>query len=182
MNLNLISATSTRLADMLHKKWLAHRGIYASPTSNISRKSTLICQNGSIYIGSRTILKPHSVLHTGPNGSIRLGSNCSVNYNCVLYGHGGLVIGNDVRIGAGTIIIPSEHVYHGLEPITTQGTVNKGIVIGNDVWIGANCSILDGVSIGAHVVIGAGSVVTKSIPSNSVAYGVPAAVRRPTSR
>ena len=51
-----------------------------------------------------------------------------------------------------------------------------GIFIGNNVWIGANCCILPNVHIGDNCVIGAGSVVTKDIPSNSVAAGNPAKV------
>ena len=50
------------------------------------------------------------------------------------------------------------------------------IRIGNDVWVGANVTILPGVTIGDNVVIGAGAVVTKDIPDNSLALGVPARV------
>ena len=52
----------------------------------------------------------------------------------------------------------------------------KEIKIGDDVWIGANVTILPGVTIGNNVVIGAGAVVTKDIPDNSLAVGVPARV------
>lgn len=54
--------------------------------------------------------------------------------------------------------------------------ITKPITIGNDVYIGNNVILLPGVSIGNNVVIGAGAVVTKNIPSNSVAVGVPAKV------
>ena len=50
--------------------------------------------------------------------------------------------------------------------------------IGNNVWIGAGAIILPGVTIGDNTVIGAGSVVTKDIPANSVAFGVPCKVQR----
>lgn len=52
------------------------------------------------------------------------------------------------------------------------------VTIENDVWIGANCQILKGVTIGARSVIGAGSVVTKSIPADSIAVGNPCKVIR----
>ena len=52
------------------------------------------------------------------------------------------------------------------------------IRIGNDVWLGANVTILPGVSIGDNVVVGAGAVVTKDIPDNSLAVGVPARVMK----
>ena len=50
------------------------------------------------------------------------------------------------------------------------------IRIGNDVWLGANVTILPGVTIGDNVIVGAGAVVTKDIPDNSLALGVPARV------
>ncbi|MDP3816902.1 DapH/DapD/GlmU-related protein, partial [Pseudomonas sp.] len=53
---------------------------------------------------------------------------------------------------------------------------SSGITIQNDVWVGANVTILKGVTVGEGVIIAAGSVVTKSIPSYSVAAGVPAKV------
>ena len=54
----------------------------------------------------------------------------------------------------------------------------KPVKIGNNVWIGANCTVLAGVEIGDNSVIGAGSVVTKSIPKNVVAVGVPCKILR----
>ncbi|HEY9610735.1 hypothetical protein [Allocoleopsis sp.] len=58
----------------------------------------------------------------------------------------------------------------------------RPIQIGNRVWCGINVTILAGVSIGDDVVIGAGSLVCKDIPSNSIAVGVPAKVIRPIVR
>jgi acetyltransferase-like isoleucine patch superfamily enzyme len=57
-----------------------------------------------------------------------------------------------------------------------SGVTARGIVIEDGVWIAAGCRILDGVRIGRHAVIGAGSVVTTSIPAEAVAVGVPARV------
>ena len=56
--------------------------------------------------------------------------------------------------------------------------VAKPVTIGNNVWLGANVTVLAGVSIGDNAVIGAGSVVTRSIPANVVAVGVPCRVLR----
>ena len=53
---------------------------------------------------------------------------------------------------------------------------SKPITVGNDVWIGGNCTILPGVTIGNNVIIVAGAVVTKDIPDNCIAAGVPAKV------
>jgi acetyltransferase-like isoleucine patch superfamily enzyme len=80
-----------------------------------------------------------------------------------------------VRIAANTTIIPANHNFSNLEkPIRKQGLTKEGIKIEDDVWIGSGCRILDGVKIGKGAVIGAGSVVTSSVPSNTVYGGVPA--------
>ena len=50
------------------------------------------------------------------------------------------------------------------------------VVIGDDVWIGANAVILPGVTIGSHVVVAAGAVVTKDVPANTLVGGVPAKI------
>ena len=81
-----------------------------------------------------------------------------------------------VKFGDNVFIAPNCGFYTAGHPIEYQ-LRNKGleyaepIVVGNNVWIGGNCCVLPGVTIGDNVVIGAGSVVNKNIPSNSVAVG-----------
>jgi acetyltransferase-like isoleucine patch superfamily enzyme len=129
---------------------------------------------GSITVGSRTVIHTNAILATY-GGSIKIGENVSINPFSVLYGHGGLTIGNNTRIATGVTIIPVNHVFNDCEnPIYQQGLSQLGITIADDVWIGANCCILDGITVGTGAVIGAGSVVTKSIPSNEVWAGNPA--------
>jgi acetyltransferase-like isoleucine patch superfamily enzyme len=132
--------------------------------------------NSSIEIGENTWLFYHCMLNSS-GGWIKIGSNCTVNSFAVLYGHGGLEIGNDVRISAHVVIMPMNHIYKNPSlPIWMQGETRKGIKIEDDVWIGAGTKILDGVKIGEGSVIGAGAVVTKDVPPFSVAVGVPAKV------
>ena len=88
-----------------------------------------------------------------------------------------VTIGNDVFIG------PNCGIYtagHPIDYITRNEGIEygKSITIGNNVWIGGNVCILPGVKIGDNVVIGAGSVVNKDIPSNSVAVGNPCKVKK----
>lgn len=110
-------------------------------------------------------------------GYIKIGRDCSIQYGCLLYGVGGLEIGDNTRIAAHTVITPMNHIFSDPNvPIWRQGETAVGIKIGNDVWIGSDVKILDGVEIGDGSVIGAGSIVTKSIPPYSVALGVPAKV------
>ena len=127
----------------------------------------------NIIIGEGTRISPDAML-IPQQGYIRIGRNCTIQYGSMLYGVGGLEIGDDSRIAAHTMITPMNHVYDDPEvPIWRQGETARGITVGRDVWIGANVKIVDGVTIGDGSVVGAGSVVTKSIPPGSVAVGVP---------
>lgn len=130
--------------------------------------------HGSIEIDERSTIH-HATIVATYGGIIRIGRNVSINPYSVLYGHGGLLIGENTRIATSTIIVASNHKFsrHDI-PICQQGLDQKGIVIGKDVWIGANCCVLDGVEIGDGVVIGAGSIVNKSVPCNQVWAGNPA--------
>jgi len=135
-----------------------------------------------IFLGRECLIHPYAML-LAFGGGIELGDYCSVNPFCVLYGHGGLRIGNRVRIAAQTVIVPANHTFARLDvPIMLQPVAARGIVISDDVWIGAGARILDGVTIGAGAVVAAGAVVTTDIPALAVVAGVPARVvkwRRP---
>ncbi len=122
----------------------------------------------SCRIGVGVILDPRG-------GFIRMGNHCSVNPYCVLYGHGGLTIGNDVRIAAHVVIVPANHIFADRDrPIRVQGATREGIVIEDDVWIGAGARILDGVTIAKGCVIAAGAVLRESTAPYGVYAGVPA--------
>ncbi|MGE5280070.1 MAG: acyltransferase [Deltaproteobacteria bacterium] len=133
---------------------------------------------GSIEIGDATTIYPFALLKAN-NGAIRIGRSCTVNDYAVVYGYGGVTIGDDVHIASHCVIVASEH------DMALLGTgrfsremIGKGIRIEASVWIGAHVVVLDGVTIGAGSVIGAGAVVARDIPPHSLALGVPARVVR----
>lgn len=133
---------------------------------------------GWIEIGRGTYIFPYSQLRSF-DGWIKLGENCTVNRMSILYGNGGLDIGNHVRISPNVTILAQNHVFSDPDMlIHEQGMVSRGIKIEDNVWIGAGAILLDGVTIGAGSVIGAGAVVSKNIPPFSIAVGVPAQVVR----
>ena len=158
------------------------RRVQIHPYVTLNYRSGASRHAPSIIIGDSTKISPGAML-IPQQGYIRVGRNCTIQYGCMLYGVGGLEIGDDTRIAAYTIITPMNHVYTDPDiPIWRQGETAEGIVIGRDVWIGANVKIVDGVRIGDGAIVGAGSVVTKSIPPYALAVGVPARViktRRP---
>jgi len=127
-----------------------------------------------VFIGKNTVIHKGALLI--PNvGFIIVGEDCTINPYTILYGHGGLTVGNGVRIAAHVVIIPGNHIIERTDiPIWHQGIEKKSIVIGDDVWIGAHATICAGVTIGTGSVIGAGSVVTKDVEPYSIVAGVPA--------
>lgn len=138
----------------------------------------LIPGKGVVRIGDNTSIRRYAIL-SSHGGDISIGSNCGVQSFSVLYGLGGLAIGDWTRIATHTVIVPANHIFDdpSLE-IKKQGLREKGIKIGRDVWIGANSSILDGVTIGSGAVVGAGSVVTKDVPCHAIVVGSPAKIMR----
>lgn len=103
---------------------------------------------------------------------IEVGSNFFANFNCTMLDAGGIKIGDNV------LLAPNVGLYTVGHPLDA-GLRNqawedaKPIVIGDNVWIGAGCTIVGGVTIGDNAVIAAGSVVTKNIPADMLAMGVP---------
>lgn len=112
-----------------------------------------------------------------PGAHIRIGNSVGIGEFAYLGGAGGLTIGDDCIIGQYFSCHPENHHFQRTDlPIRHQGVRRQGISVGNDCWIGSKVTLLDGVSIGAHSVVSAGAVVTKSFPAYSVLAGVPARV------
>lgn len=147
--------------------------------ARIGDGARIVCTdvNAGIYIGDDCVIQPRAIIETGPGGNIKLGNHNSINPHCVIYGHGGLLTGDYVRIAANSVIIPANHIFEDPSiPISRQGLSKKGITIGNDVWIASGCQILDGVTIGDGAVIAAGAVVNRDVLPFSVVGGVPAKI------
>lgn len=106
--------------------------------------------------------------------NIHIGKNVFINSGCHFQDQGGIYIGDNVLIGHNVVLAT---INHALDP-QDRRNLYAPIHIGKNVWIGSNATILQGVTIGDGSVIGAGSVVTKYIPENSIAVGVPAKVTR----
>lgn len=109
--------------------------------------------------------------------NIKAGKSFYINHNCVMLDCAPITFGDRVLIG------PNCGFYTAMHPINAEERATwaesaKPITVGSDVWFGGNVTVLPGVTIGSNVVIGAGSVVTKDIPSNVVAVGNPCKVIR----
>lgn len=111
--------------------------------------------------------------YTDCGKNISIGKNVFINSGCKFQDQGAITIGDNCLIGHNVIITTLNHVE---EPSKRQWLIPKPVKIENNVWIGANVTIVPSVSIGANSIIGAGSVVVKDIPPNSVAVGNPCKV------
>lgn len=129
------------------------------------------------------------VFYTESGGVISVGDSVGMS-STRMWIRSSLTIGNNVNIGACVLIIDTDSHQmdyrmrrrdaseHFCDEELQGGIKSAPITIEDDVWVGAHCIILKGVTIGARSIIGAGSVVTKSIPPDSIAAGNPCRVIR----
>ena len=116
----------------------------------------------------------------------RIGKRFFGNYNLTVQDDALVTIGDDVNFGPGVTIVTPQHPLIAAERnkmIDENGKEARlcyaePVTIGSNIWFGANVTVCPGVTIGDNCVIGAGSVVTRDIPANSVAAGVPCRVLR----
>jgi acetyltransferase-like isoleucine patch superfamily enzyme len=136
-------------------------------------------KNYYLKIGNYFQMRRGSILMPQNNGKIVIGNNCSLQLNSIIYGEGGVIIGDWVRIAANVVIISSnKNINEKTIPYSMQGTIKKEVKVGNNIWIGAGSIILPGVNLGDNVVVGAGSVVTKSFKGNCIIAWNPAKIIR----
>jgi len=125
-------------------------------------------------MGNYSVIEDYAIINNAV-GDIVIGSNSRIGISSLVLGP--ILVGNNVNIGQHVILSGLNHDYQDIlnEP-SMQKVFSKQIVIQDNVWIGANSVILPGISIGAHSMIGAGSVVTKDIPAYCLAVGNPARI------
>lgn len=180
----------TRFIDKIYAIGRCHRvrvklpNMSISPSANIDSTVSFesmggIWQGGRICIGDDVAIDRGVIISPWMNGWIEIHNMTYIGPYTVIYGEGGVSIGPKCKIAGHCFIVASNHKFTDTTvPIRDQPCDTKGIKIGRDVWIGANCCILDGVELGDGCVIGAGSVVTKSVPPMAIAIGSPARVIR----
>lgn len=156
--------------------------ILGLPTISLYKESQIILGENVTFISSsrgNSIGVNHEViLRTQAKGAkIQIGNRVGMSGGAICARHQ-VVIGDDVLIGANVVIADND--FHPMAVADRKCGENnietKDVLIRSGVWIGADCYICKGVTIGENAVIGAKSVVTKSLPANCVAAGVPARV------
>lgn len=121
-----------------------------------------------LRLGERSYIGAHAYV----TGEVVIGADSTINPFTVARGR--IRLGDGVRIGAHASLLAFNHGTAPDQPIFRQPHTSRGITVGDDVWIGSSVLVLDGITIGAHSIIGAGAVVTKDVEPWSVIAGNPA--------
>ena len=139
-------------------------------------KRTAMLKEMFAEIGENCYIEPP--LHTNFGGKhVHFGKNVYGNFNLTLVDDTHIYVGDYTMFGPNVVIATAGHPI--LPELREQGyQYNAQVHIGKNCWLGAGVIVLPGVTIGDNVVIGAGSVVTKDLPSNVVAVGNPCKVLR----
>ena len=128
-------------------------------------------------IGPGTGFAPNVSIRNGER--IEIGRDCHVGERSSLWAGdstGRIIIGNTVSLAPEVFIIASDYGFERGKPFRQQSKRERDVVIGDDVWLGVRVVVTAGVTIGDGCIVGAGAVVTKDLPPNAIAAGVPARV------
>lgn len=156
---------------------------YFGKNSTIMKPFLQLSGCGNIKIGDNTTILSNArlaVYGSGSEANITIGNNCYIcfGFSALASAEANISIGDNVLF-ASNVLVTNEN--HGIDPESNtpymdQKLSARDVVIGNGCWIGEKVCILSGVTIGEKCIIGAGSIVTRSIPSYSIAVGNPARI------
>lgn len=177
---------SRRAAIMPTSRRAARFAAYGSGSIICFPPAALFGEAG-IRIGKDSLIGPYVSLSAGMGPGqllisdeiVTIGDRCLIGRQSSIVGHFEIVIEDDVYFGPNVYVTDQNHsVDDPHQPIGRQSAGEKPVRIGAGSWLGANVVVLPGVTIGRHVAVGAGSVVTKDLPDHAVAVGSPARVVR----
>ncbi len=164
----------------LHPRWRLVRLLGALiPSGTGLRLRPRLYRLGGLRIGRGTVLS--GSLHLTGNGSpakcLSIGQNCYLNEGVAFNLGGDIVLEDGVSVGMECLFLTVTHAI-GRPTFRAGQSECKPVRVGCGAWLGARVTVLPGVSIGEGAVVGAGAVVTRDIPPNVLAAGVPARMLR----
>lgn len=186
--LNLPSTLRIKLYPHINRLILKANGAVFGKNLQIPGKVSWLIEGSKLNIGDNFYLSfgngvnpiasnLQADVYVEPGAALTIGNNVGMS-STRLWIHESVRIGNNVKIGGCVLITDTDA--HPMDYVvrrsSNEGTKSAPVVIEDDVWVGAHCIILKGVTIGARSIIGAGSVVTNSIPVDCVAAGNPCRV------
>jgi maltose O-acetyltransferase len=190
MNMPLLAFT-IRFGRWYRRKWCALLSLPARAASRLNCVGTrpvfmapLSCKGeGNVILGDRVVVgydggaclgTGEVRLHAAAGVNIRVGARTHFNNNVQVFASASVTIGADCLIGDAVLIMDSDG--HALAPEARHqlAGASSAVTIEDNVWIGSRAIILKGVTLGAGCVVGAGAVVTRSVPPRTVVGGNPA--------
>jgi acetyltransferase-like isoleucine patch superfamily enzyme len=179
-----MAALLDRFASRLRSAWWSAHGAEIGPACRLGRGVRLARgfrdgRNGRVVLGRGSELQVGAILDAW-GGSIEVAEGVFIGPYAVIYGHGGVTIGDHALVSMHCRILSSNHgVPEPGKNIRFEPDELLPTRVGRDVWLGAGVTVLGGVAIGDGCVVGAGSVVTENLPANVVAAGIPARIIGP---
>lgn len=186
---NVLNTLRIRLSPDYYRLLFWLKGVSFGKNMRILGKISIV-NLGKITIGENFLMTSgnsvnpicsniQGCFYTEPGARITIGDNVGMS-STRMWIKESLTIGCNVKIGGNVLLIDTDchPMDYEVRRFSNEGTKSSPIKIEDDVWIGAHCIVLKGVTIGARSIIGAGSVVTKSIPADCIAVGNPAKVIR----
>lgn len=158
-------------------KWWLRRCTSLGKRPRVYGKPRII-NSGQIDVGDRFLMFNQTVrseLVSHAEGKIEIGNGVFCNYGVSISAHARVSIGDGCQLGSYACLMDND--YHQVVDRSQPGA-SAPIILQDNVWLAVRVIVLKGVTIGKNSVVGAGSVVTKEIPPNSLAAGVPAKVIR----
>jgi acetyltransferase-like isoleucine patch superfamily enzyme len=130
--------------------------------------------NAGITIGNGVFIGRNTILSC-KNGDIEVGDGANLGFNCEVFSGSRVSIGANTLFAAYVYVIGGGHNFEDpTRAVAEQGRRSSGVTIGEGVWLGAGAKIMDGCRVGAHAIVGAGSVLSVEVPERGVAMGRPA--------
>lgn len=158
---------------------LAYPGVRCHPSVLFGKGVTIRAYSGAqLDIGEGTVILEHAQLQV-EGGHLKIGRNCLIGRGAVVFCVREIEIGDGTLTAEHVTIRDQDHNYLGEGRLESKGTTSAPIKIGQDVWLGAKVTVTRGVEIAPHAVVGANSVVTRSLPDRAVYAGAPARLLKP---
>ncbi len=140
-------------------------------TFEIGRDARVVLGRWS-WLGHGTKVRAHE-------GEVTIGAKSVLGQDCTISAYQRVAIGRECIVADRVMLIDFDHGVVEVErPIRLQGIYKRDVCVGHNVWIGYGACVLRGVTVGDNSVIGTSAVVTRDLPANAVAAGVPARVIR----
>lgn len=166
-----------RLQSVLLTHRLRHQGVACGELGEVVGRLPLVHNAGTISLGDGITFRGIAAapeLYAAAGAHLEIGDHSHLNSGVCLHASQRIVLGPRCLLAEWVMI--SDFAFHEIAP--DEAPALAPVVIGANVWLGVRTIVLPGVTIGDHTVVGAGSIVSRSLPARCVAAGAPARVLR----